>query len=174
MAKELGKSIGTVATVLLLAVIFGLILQQLLTAESIANTTQTGIVTNETGAWINETAYTVSLSTEPSFGSLTLTALYNATDDSVIGLGNATVSGSGFTNATVTNWDDVIVSYTYTFSGANPNSAINLTHMGTTYSAFIVALVALFAVGGTIIAVLWLLPYIKPLVSKDSGLAMGA
>ena len=43
-----------------------------------------------------------------------ITSAINATDNSSIGTGNFTVSGAGFTNATVTTWPSVSVSYTYT------------------------------------------------------------
>jgi len=75
-----------------------------------------GTVTNETIAWINATTYTVDLSTAEDFAGLSITALFNRTDDTAITLANVTVSGSGFTNATVYNWDNVSVSYTYTYT----------------------------------------------------------
>jgi len=51
---------------------------------------------------------------------------------------------------------------------------INATALSAIFGAFVVAITALITVGGTIIGVLWLLPYIKPLFSKKSGLNMGA
>jgi choline-glycine betaine transporter len=74
-------------------------------------------VTNETGAYVNSTGYTLALATADSFGNPVITAAWNATDDGPIGLGNITVSGAGVvTNATATEWSDVIVSYTYTYT----------------------------------------------------------
>lgn len=164
---------GTIGVAMILAVLFGLIISQLLTTDSIVDITLDGTVTNETGAFINVTTYTVDSSTAEDFAALTLTAMYNATDDTVIGVGNATVSGSGFTNATVTNWDDVLVSYTYTYTGADPSSPVTVSNVETTFSAFIVALTALFAVGGTILGVLWLMQYIRPLLKKNRGSEIG-
>jgi hypothetical protein len=96
----------------------------------------TGSVTNETGAWINDTTYTVDQSTLYGFTNLDVTALFNATDDTAISLANITVSGSGFTNATESTWDDVLVSYTYTYSKGQVNSiVVNVSSGLTTFFA---------------------------------------
>ena len=80
-------------------------------------------VTNETGAYINATGYTLTLSTAEDFASPVLTAIWNTTNDASIALGNATVSSLGVvTNATVTNWNSVYVSYTYTYTAATSAS----------------------------------------------------
>jgi len=49
---------------------------------------------------------------------------------------------------------------------------VNATALSAVFAAFVVAVTALITVGGTIIGVLWLLPYIKPLISKKG--VMGA
>lgn len=51
---------------------------------------------------------------------------------------------------------------------------VNATALSATFAAFVVAITALITVGGTILGVLWLLPYIKPLISKKGGLSMSA
>jgi hypothetical protein len=53
------------------------------------------------------------------FASLTITDAYNHSDDTVIKVANFTVSGTGFTNATVLNWNNVSVSYTYVYTGVD-------------------------------------------------------
>lgn len=85
-------------------------------------TPTTVTVTNESGAWINTTKYTVDSSSANGFRTLTITALWNVTNASaptVIGTGNVTVSGTGFTNATATTWTAVNVSYTYVYDADN-------------------------------------------------------
>ena len=70
---------------------------------------------NETGAWINQSGYTLTKATQADFtGSATVTVAYNATDGTVIESGNYTIdSDTGIvTNTTSVNWDDVIISYT--------------------------------------------------------------
>lgn len=75
--------------------------------------TEDNSVTNESG-FINSTGYTLS-GFDSSWSGLTLTALYDATDNSVIGLGNATLdSASGVvTNATANEYNNVLISYDY-------------------------------------------------------------
>ena len=70
-------------------------------------------VINETGAWLNTTTYTVDTSSVTGFSTLVILSAINATDNTSIGVGNFTVVGSGFTNATATNWDSISVSYSY-------------------------------------------------------------
>ena len=51
---------------------------------------------------------------------------------------------------------------------------VNTTALQATFAAFVVALTALITVGGTILGIVWLLPYIKPLFEKKSALGMSA
>ena len=80
-------------------------------------------IVNETGAYINGSGYTVDSSTALDFSGLSVTALFNATDDTAIGLANITVVNSGFINATAINYFDVLVSYGYTYT-APTNSSV--------------------------------------------------
>lgn len=87
-----------------------------------------GTITNETGAWLNATTYTVDESTARGFRDLTITSAFNDTDDTSIAVGNFTVSGSGFTNSSATVYADVSVSYTYTYdTGTTASGTINDT-----------------------------------------------
>jgi len=78
-----------------------------------------GSVSNETGAWLNGTTYTVDQSTLQGFTSLVITSAINTTDNSSIGVNNFTVVDDGFTNATATVWPSVWVSYTYVYDASN-------------------------------------------------------
>lgn len=51
---------------------------------------------------------------------------------------------------------------------------VNATALQATFASFVVAVTALITVGGTLLGVLWILPYIKPLLKKDSGIGMAA
>jgi len=112
--------------------------------EVAMDTNTAGTVTNETGAYINTTGYTLALSTAEDFASPVLTALWNATDDTAIGLGNATVSSAGVvTNATVTNWADAYVSYTYSYTASNDasdaaDSVVDALATGTSWISILV------------------------------------
>lgn len=47
---------------------------------------------------------------------------------------------------------------------------INTTYLGAQFSAFVTALVGFLAVIGVIIAIVWLVGYIKPLFDKKNGI----
>ena len=51
---------------------------------------------------------------------------------------------------------------------------VNTTTLQATFAAFVVAITAMITVGGTILGIVWLLPYIKPLFAKNNGLGMSA
>ncbi len=79
-------------------------------------------VTNETGSWANITDYTLD-GYNSSWSTISLTALWNATDDGegnynlTLGLGNASLSTVGVvTNGTTTTYDNVSLSYTYVYT----------------------------------------------------------
>jgi len=105
----------------LLVMIFALMGGELIDATY---TSTTGTVTNETGAWLNSTTYTVDESTTQDFSGLTITSAINTSDNSSIGVGNFSVSGAGFTNATATTWDSVWVSYSYTYNAENTATGV--------------------------------------------------
>ena len=73
-------------------------------------------VTNESGAWLNSTTYTVDNAAVQGFSNLVITSAVNATNASqTIAVGNFTVSGTGFTNSTVSTWPTINFSYTYDY-----------------------------------------------------------
>jgi len=85
-------------------------------------TSTTSTVTNETGAWLNITTYTVDNSGALHFTGLTITGAYNVSNISaptVIGTGNFTVSGTGYVNSSVSTWPNVSLSYTYIYDADN-------------------------------------------------------
>jgi hypothetical protein len=169
--KQIMAATGTVTALILLMLVSALVVSSLASNIVLTESTLSGAVTNETGAYINETGYTLALATATSFASPVITALYNATDDTAFGVGNATVSATGVvTNATVTNWDDVLVSYTYTYTDGSTSSGVNITAVSAAFGLFITALVGFFGVIGVIIAIVWLIGYIKPLFDKKDGI----
>jgi len=48
-------------------------------------------------------------------------------------------------------------------------TVINTTEISSSFSGFVSALIGFFAVIGTIIAIVWLIGYIKPLFDKKDG-----
>lgn len=45
---------------------------------------------------------------------------------------------------------------------------VNVTALESTFAAFVVAVTAFIVIGGTLLGILWILPYIKPLFKKDA------
>jgi len=100
-------------------------------SSSIQDTLETdvtliGTVTNESGAFINSTGYTLNSASVTGFSSPAITAIFNASDDASILVGNASVSSVGVvTNATSTTWTNVTISYTYTYPSVQTSTASN-------------------------------------------------
>jgi len=78
------------------------------TAESVT-------ITNESGAYINLTGYTLDGASDTGAASFTITSAWNYTNGSLIIASNYAVSSVGvLSNATATSWGDVNLTYTYT------------------------------------------------------------
>ena len=161
-----------VAMVVVVMVVIAALIVGTLTSNSVFNDiTASGSVTNETGAYINSTGYTLGQASVSGFTSPAITAAFNATDNSSIGTGNITVSGAGVvTNATATEWNDVIISYTYTYSTGRNLAGVNITEVSNNFGSFVTNLIAFLAVMGTILGVVWLVLYVRRLFNKKEGL----
>lgn len=121
-----------------------------------------GSVTNETGAYINTTSYTVDQSTLSGFAGLTITALYNSTSGGVIGLGNVTTGTTGITNATTTNWNNVSVSYTYTYNSNQQDNLENiLGNTSTGISGFFSSISPVWAILAVLVIILVLVVLVR-------------
>jgi large-conductance mechanosensitive channel len=48
---------------------------------------------------------------------------------------------------------------------------INTTAISENYGAFVTAILAFLTVGGTIIGIMWFFKYVRPLLSKNEGIA---
>jgi len=108
-------------------------------------TTTSATVTNETDAWINTTTFTVDNAEAQDFASFVVTAVYNNSDGVLISAGNYTVGATGtLTNATTTTWNDVNVSYTYSYGAENTatgvmnDTTVGLSGVTDWYDIFIV------------------------------------
>lgn len=120
--------LGLVIVGVLTMVIFGALTDTTLVGPD----TESGSVTNETGAYINATGYTLDKASETGFSSPAITAAYNYTDNTLIGSGNYTVSDAGVvTNTTTTNYDNVSISYTYNYeTTSNEEKVVNNASSG--------------------------------------------
>ncbi len=120
--KEVKNVVAFVAVAfLLLGALFGMNIMSFMfgnlqkaSIDAIPNPVIT--ITNESGAFINETGYIVSNASLSTFlGGVTIIEAFNRTNAELITAANYTVnSGGNVTNASVTNWNNV--SLTYSFS----------------------------------------------------------
>jgi len=125
------------------------------TIDNVAHA-QTNTVTNETGAYINNTGYTLS-GYNTTWSSITVTGVWNYTDGFVITSDNYSLSSVGvLTNATTDTFNPVNLSYTYVHSytedtGRTDNIVGNVTgglvtffgSTGTIFSILIVVVIIL-------------------------------
>ena len=121
MKKKAQMSLGQAPSiVLIVGLVFLLMATFAFVGEKFGNAVledTAASVTNETGAYINATGYTLDKASLLGFSNPVITALFNSTDNTTILTGNVSVSSAGvMTNASVTNWDDVSVSYTYVYN----------------------------------------------------------
>lgn len=129
------------------------------------NVTQTITIINETG-FANSTGYTLAYTNIARTSTPVLTQLINRTSQTIIGLGNATVSSTGIvTNATATVWNNLSITYTYVKDITNStttNSAI--TNVRNDVLSMAGNFFALMPTIGTIMAVVVLIAGIVILV----------
>jgi len=123
-AQSLGGLYGGILVIASIGILLALvlyILSSMGTSFQIKNTA--GSVTNESGAYINGSGYTLELAGADDFANPVITLIHNATNGVIITSGNYTVSSVGvLINATATNWASVNVSYTYTYSADTSSS----------------------------------------------------
>ena len=109
--------------VLLTVVIIGTVsLIVLNSLEDATDSTETlsASVANETGGYINTTGYTLDNADARGFSSVAVTEVLNNTGGEFIEPGNYSISAAGvLTSATVVNYSDVNISYTYNYIVGN-------------------------------------------------------
>ncbi len=151
---QLNEAFGAVLAVVLVAVlvIVAILLFELL-GNTFVNTPAT--TTNETGAFINGTVYTVDNATACNFNSFAVTQAINATNNETILVGNYTVDSAvgTITNATATTFNDVILSYSYNWGGASCEATDEMITQFGTYPA-LVGLVGTIVFLGLVIGIL--------------------
>ena len=80
-------------------------------------TDENNVAINETGAFLNITSYTVGNSTVTGFGNLVILSALNVTqfvNDTILVANFTVVNGSSFTNSSILNYADILVTYSYT------------------------------------------------------------
>jgi len=169
------KSIGSVFLILMTIAFVSLVVGSILNSDSFTTIDSSATVINETGGCINSTGCFVSNYQVEGFKNVAITQIINISDNVTILAGNYTISAAGLvTNLTAAEYTSILTSYTYDYSTNNTAVGVNPNALSAIFSAFVVAITALITVGGTIIGVLWLLPYIKPLFDRKNGLDIAA
>ena len=149
---------GIIVTLIVVAIIIAVglfIVQEFFEQDSFSDTS--GSVTNETGGWLNQTAYTVGQAGVPGFNSFELTGLWNTSSDTVIPLANATTNADETvtTNADLLyNSSDVQFSYTYLHGDAG-YEGVNSTLEAMRTVPDLLPLIILIVMVGVILAVLF-------------------
>lgn len=173
-----GKEIVN-SVIIAMLVVIAVVLGALIIATVTSNSTFTDIpsaqsTTNETGAWLNETDYTLANAGVDGFASPVITAIWGAEGGEYnvsIATANATVTSAGVvTNATVYTNDNVSISYTYTQASGTSLAGLNVTTVTNSFGTYVTNLIAFLAIMGTIIGVVWLVIYVRKLFDKKQGL----
>ena len=153
---QLGNLQAIIAVLIIVGVLIGIGLIVLDDFLSRSNTA-TASVTNETGGFINETGYQLGAFTVSGFNSPAIVTIRNSTggDDNLLTTGNFTLSSSAvLTNASVTTWPSVNVSYTY-LRGTNGASGVNSTIIAFLTIPSLLGLIVLIAMVGIILAIVF-------------------
>jgi len=178
--NNITKAVLAIGGIFLTIAIVSVVLEVILTNENFANIDVSATISNETlSSMDNVTNKTLSIISTYPLATCSLTDLYNSTDGTVIlGSGNYTYYSSVckviLQDDSPFIGEDINATYDYTYESNSTLSGVNVTDLKTKFSLFITAVISLFAVGGTILGVLWLLPYIKPLFDKNGGLELAS
>ncbi len=136
-AGVVGDLISGTGGLIIVTIIVFVIVSTLLAANIITDSTPTSTITNEAGAYLNATTYTVDSSGADQFNSLVITGANNFTGATplVILTDNFSVSGTGFTNATVISANYSNVTINYTFVSTDINYSLAGTSMSGNFSS---------------------------------------
>lgn len=168
------SSIVIAMSVVIMVVISALIVATITDNSVFTDTPSAQIATNETNAWLNETAYTLANAGADGFASPVITAIWGAEGGEynvTIPTANASVTSGGIvTNATAYTNDNVSISYTYTIASGTSQAGVNITNIRNSFGSFVTNMIAFLAVIGTIMGVVWLVLYVRKLFDKKQGL----
>ena len=171
MGKRVVQSVVLVMGVIILVLMSALIVGSLVNSSSFADTVTTGTNTNETlSAVDNVTASTFAIITTYPNAICVLDSVVNASNAVNVTSGNYTFTGDGCTIILEDDseyiGEDLNVTYDWTNTQSNVGG-LNTTWIGVQFGLFVTALLGFLAVIGVIIAIVWLISYIKPLFGKE-------
>ncbi len=171
--KNVVKGIVLVMGVIILILVSALIVGSLVNSSAF-QTTLSGSVVNETLTNVtNITSSTFAIDSTYANAACSLSSLVNATDGVSVAAGNYTFTSSTcsliLTSASQYIGEALNTTYTWT-SVENSIGGINTTWVGEQFGLFVTALLGFLAVIGVIIAIVWLIAYLKPLFSEKEGM----
>lgn len=153
---QLSQAFGAVLTLVLVATLVIIAIVIFVQLGSSFAATSSVTVTNETGGWLNQTAYTLDASTQCQVAALAVTQAYNQTSDTLIPAGNLTIDTTAFTITSTDflyNSSNVSYSYTYTWGSEACAASESMTTEFSNYTSLI-GLVGTIIFLGLVIGVL--------------------
>ena len=153
---QLSQAFGAVLTLVLVAVLVIIAIVIFVQLGTSFAGTSTVTVTNETGGWLNQTAYTLDASTQCQVGGLSVTEAWNFSSSTVIPVANYTVDTTAFTVTSADfyfNSSEVNYTYTYTWGSEACEASENITTEFGNYTSLI-GLVGTIIFLGLVIGVL--------------------
>ncbi len=151
----LSQAFGAVLTLVLVGVLVIIAIFMFVTLGATFNTTS-ATTTNESGAYLNQTGYTLVNSTDCNFNNPSINTVWNntGTNNSIITASNYEISSDGLLrNATTQIWLDVNLTYSYLNGGAACEATDELITQFGTYPV-LVGLVGTIIFLGLVIGVL--------------------
>ena len=170
--SNISKGVTEVGSAIMVIVFFALILGSILSIDIFANIDVDGTVTNETVTNVTAIANSTMaiIATYPT-ATCTLTSLVNSTDATTVPASNYTfytdcnlilTAGSDYIE------EDVNATYAYEYESSNTLAGIDVNALSAIFAAFVVAVTAFVVIGGTLLGILWILPFVRPLFKKDA------
>ena len=167
------KSVVLVVGIIILVLVTALIIGSLI-ASGAFSTTLTGTVADETLTSVtNVTNSTLAIKSTYSNAICSLSSLVSSTGGETVAAGNYTFysNACNLILSATTDYNATDLNASYTWSSAGNNMAgVNATWVGAQFGLFVTALLGFLAVIGVIIAIVWLISYIKPLFNNKDGI----
>ena len=169
--NNISKGVGEVGNIIMVIVLYALVLGSILGISIFANIDVTGTGNNETLVNVtNITTSSFAIVGTYSTAVCVLDSVHNSTSGQVLTAGNYTASSCTIIldDASTYIGEDLNVTYGWTYESSNTLAGIDVDALSAIFAAFVVAVTAFIIIGGTLLGILWILPYIKPLFRKDA------
>jgi hypothetical protein len=174
--KNISGAIATGAIIILMCVMSVLIIESIFSDSIFANIASSGSVTNETlSAVDNVTNSTLGIISTIPTSACSLSAFLNSTSGSAVPSSNYTFYGDDciviLKSPSAYIGKNINATYTYSYYANNTLSGLNVEDVKQDFGLFITGVLGFLAIIGTLLGILWVFNYIKPMFSKEEGLA---